>query len=217
MPPARTYELRRRRAAVRARRELLANENVIGWFQGRMEFGPRALGGRSIIGDRAQREDAVGDEPEDQVPRIVPAVRAVRVWPSACRDYFELDRASPYMLLVAPVREELRIPLTEAQKSAVRHRQAESEALATARRSRTSITRRASRPCTQTPIRGTSRAVEGVRAAHRLRRAGQHVVQRARRTDRLHAGGRVSLLHAHRDGLSRHRELPASPRPISRR
>ena len=56
---------------------LLAEEKVVGLLQGRMEFGPRALGGRSIIGDRALAEDAGGHEPEDQVPRVVPAVRAV--------------------------------------------------------------------------------------------------------------------------------------------
>ncbi len=56
---------------------LLVDEKVVGWFQGRMEFGPRALGSRSILGDARSREHAVGDEPEDQVPRIVPAVRAL--------------------------------------------------------------------------------------------------------------------------------------------
>ena len=58
--------------------EVIAGENVIGLCQGRMEFGPRALGGRSIIGDARTPEDAVGDEPEDQVPRELPAVRAER-------------------------------------------------------------------------------------------------------------------------------------------
>ena len=50
-------------------------EKVVGWFQDRMEFGPRALGSRSIIGDARSAADAVGDEPEDQVPRVLPAVR----------------------------------------------------------------------------------------------------------------------------------------------
>ena len=57
--------------------EALADGEVVGWFQGRMEFGPRALGARSIIGDPRSAEMQSGDEPEDQVPRVVPAVRAV--------------------------------------------------------------------------------------------------------------------------------------------
>ena len=48
--------------------DLLAAEKVVGWVQGRMEFGPRALGGRSILGDARSRGNADGDEPEDQVP-----------------------------------------------------------------------------------------------------------------------------------------------------
>ena len=68
-----------------------------------MEFGPRALGARSIIGDARSAEDAVGDEPEDQVPRIVPSVRALGAAGEGCASYFEIDRESPYMLLVAPV------------------------------------------------------------------------------------------------------------------
>ena len=57
--------------------DLMASEKVVGWMQGRMEFGPRALGSRSILGDARSREDAVGDEPEDQVPGVVSALRAV--------------------------------------------------------------------------------------------------------------------------------------------
>ena len=56
--------------------EILAGENVVGWFQGRMEFGPRA---RGALGHRRSEKpgDAVGDESEDQVPRVIPALRAV--------------------------------------------------------------------------------------------------------------------------------------------
>ena len=55
--------------------ELLANGAVLGWFQGRMEFGPRALGSRSILGDARLAFDAVGHQPKGQVPRVIPAVR----------------------------------------------------------------------------------------------------------------------------------------------
>jgi carbamoyltransferase len=93
----------------------LAGENVIGWFQGRMEFGPRALGGRSIIGDpRSAKMQSVMNlkiKYRESFRPFAPAVLAERVG-----DYFELDRASPYMLIVAPVREHLRIGMTEEQQ-----------------------------------------------------------------------------------------------------
>ncbi len=54
------------------------DDKVVGWFQGRMEFGPRALGARSIIGDPRSPTHAGHDEPQDQVPRELPAVRADR-------------------------------------------------------------------------------------------------------------------------------------------
>jgi len=94
---------------------VLAEENVVGWFQGRMEFGPRALGGRSIIGDaRSARMQSVMNlkiKYRESFRPFAPAVLAERV-----SDYFEQDRPSPYMLIVAPVKEELRIPFTEEQK-----------------------------------------------------------------------------------------------------
>lgn len=96
--------------------ELVGNENVIGWFQGRMEFGPRALGGRSILGDpRSTRIQSVMNlkiKYRESFRPFAPSVLANRV-----SDYFEHQQASPYMLIVAPVREELRIPMTEAQKA----------------------------------------------------------------------------------------------------
>jgi carbamoyltransferase len=94
---------------------LLAEENVIGWFQGRMEFGPRALGGRSIIGDpRSAKMQSVMNlkiKYRESFRPFAPSVLWERV-----ADYFEQTAPSPYMLIVAPVREALRIPLTEEQK-----------------------------------------------------------------------------------------------------
>ncbi len=94
--------------------EYLEQENVIGWFQGRMEFGPRALGGRSIIGDpRSSKMQTVKNlkiKYRESFRPFAPSVLADRV-----SDYFELDTDSPYMLIVAPVREELRIPMTDEQ------------------------------------------------------------------------------------------------------
>jgi carbamoyltransferase len=86
--------------------ELLKAEKVIGWFQGRMEFGPRALGNRSILGDaRSARMQSVMNlkvKFRESFRPFAPIVRRERVV-----DYFELDVASPYMLLVAPIKKEL--------------------------------------------------------------------------------------------------------------
>jgi carbamoyltransferase len=95
--------------------ELLEQEHVIGWAHGRMEFGPRALGGRSIIGDpRSAKMQSVMNlkiKYRESFRPFAPSVLAERV-----DDYFEQQTASPYMLIVAPVRESLRIPLTEEQQ-----------------------------------------------------------------------------------------------------
>jgi carbamoyltransferase len=92
----------------------LASERIVGWFDGRMEFGPRALGGRSILGDprspRMQAEMNIKIKFREGFRPFAPSVLRERA-----ADYFELDGDSPYMLLVAPVREERRIPLTAEQ------------------------------------------------------------------------------------------------------
>jgi carbamoyltransferase len=86
--------------------ELLKVEKVIGWFQGRMEFGPRALGNRSIIGDaRSTKMQSVMNlkvKFRESFRPFAPIVRRERA-----ADYFELETESPYMLLVAPVKREL--------------------------------------------------------------------------------------------------------------
>ena len=181
---------------------LLADEKIVGWFDGRMEFGPRALGARSILGDPRSPRMQARHEHQDQVPRRVPAVRAVRCCASACRDYFELDGDSPYMLLVAPVRKERRIPLTAEQ-----HKLWGIDKLNVPRSDIPAVTHIDYSARIQTVTRETNRALlrpdQGVRTADRLRRARQHVVQRARRADRLHAGGRVPVLHADEHRLPR--------------
>ena len=87
--------------------QALAAGAVAGWFQGRMEFGPRALGNRSILGDpRNPKMQSVMNlkiKYRESFRPFAPAVLAERV-----SDYFELDRPSPYMALVANVRHELR-------------------------------------------------------------------------------------------------------------
>lgn len=87
--------------------ELLQQEKVIGWVQGRMEFGPRALGNRSILGDpRSAKMQSVMNlkvKFRESFRPFAPIVLRDRV-----SDYFDTDCDSPYMLLVAPVRESLR-------------------------------------------------------------------------------------------------------------
>jgi carbamoyltransferase len=95
---------------------LLADERIVGWFNGRMEFGPRALGSRSIIGDprsaRMQAQMNLKIKFRESFRPFAPSVLRERV-----ADYFELDRESPYMLLVAPVKKERQIPMSDAQNS----------------------------------------------------------------------------------------------------
>jgi carbamoyltransferase len=89
---------------------LLATEKVVGWFDGRMEFGPRALGGRSIIGDarspRMQAQMNLKIKFREGFRPFAPSVLRERV-----SEWFELDRESPYMLLVAPVKAERQLAM----------------------------------------------------------------------------------------------------------
>jgi carbamoyltransferase len=93
----------------------LSNEKTVGWFQGRMEFGPRALGGRSIIADprseRMQKELNLKVKFRESFRPFAPSVLIEDV-----SKWFELDQESPYMLLVADVKKELQIPMSEDNK-----------------------------------------------------------------------------------------------------
>ena len=95
---------------------LLADEKIVGWFDGRMEFGPRALGSRSILGDprspRMQAQMNIKIKFREGFRPFAPSVLRERV-----ADYFELDCDSPYMLLVAPVKTERQIPMTKEQRA----------------------------------------------------------------------------------------------------
>jgi len=92
---------------------LLASENVIGWFQGRMEFGPRALGGRSILGDpRSTKMQSVLNlkiKYRESFRPFAPSVLREHV-----AEWFELDQDSPYMLMVADVARKHRLDATSA-------------------------------------------------------------------------------------------------------
>jgi carbamoyltransferase len=94
---------------------MLAQEKIIGWMNGRMEFGPRSLGCRSILGDprspRMQSQMNIKIKFREGFRPFAPSVLRERV-----ADYFELNCDSPYMLLVAPVKKERQIPMNDEQK-----------------------------------------------------------------------------------------------------
>jgi carbamoyltransferase len=95
--------------------DLIAGEKVIGWFQGRMEFGPRALGARSILGDARSRQMQetmnLKIKFRESFRPFAPSVLAEKV-----NEYFDLDRPSPYMLLVAQVTKSHRQEMTPDQE-----------------------------------------------------------------------------------------------------
>jgi carbamoyltransferase len=101
--------------------ELIEQERVIGWFQGRMEYGPRALGCRSIIGDaRSRRLQSVMNLKVKFRESFRPFAPCVL---SECTDQVVEMRssdASPYMLMVAPIKEELRLPLGPEEQRRLR-------------------------------------------------------------------------------------------------
>ncbi len=97
--------------------DAIEKEKIIGWFQGRMEFGPRALGGRSIIGDarseNIQTQMNLSIKYRESFRPFAPSVLEEKT-----AEYFDLKVPSPYMLLVAPVKEAIRTALsTEDQES----------------------------------------------------------------------------------------------------
>ena len=87
--------------------DLINEGSVVGWFQGRMEFGPRALGNRTILGDgrnpEMQKKLNLKIKYREGFRPFAPSVKA-----EDCQEYFDLDTASPYMLIVSPVKESRR-------------------------------------------------------------------------------------------------------------
>ena len=93
----------------------LKNEKTVGWFQGRMEFGPRALGARSIIADarsdKMQKELNLKVKFRESFRPFAPSILRENV-----NDWFELNCDSPYMLLVSNVKKDIQIPMSEKDK-----------------------------------------------------------------------------------------------------
>ncbi|MFL6936335.1 MAG: carbamoyltransferase [Xanthobacteraceae bacterium] len=110
------YEVLAEDAIIDETAQALVAQKAIGWFQGRMEFGPRALGSRSILGDpRApdmQKRLNLKIKYRESFRPFAPSVRHEDV-----AEWFELDEASPYMLLVADVAEKHRVAMTDEQKA----------------------------------------------------------------------------------------------------
>jgi carbamoyltransferase len=108
------YQVLERDELIDRTARLIADANVIGWFNGRMEFGPRALGSRSIVGDprspEMQTKMNLKIKFRESFRPFAPSVLEHR-----SADYFDLDTESPYMLLVSPVKEERRLPMTEEE------------------------------------------------------------------------------------------------------
>ena len=96
--------------------DLINEQNVIGWFQGRMEFGPRALGGRTIIGDsrspETQKTINLKIKYRESFRPFAPSIREENI-----SEYFDIDRSSPYMLLVADVGKNKQLPMSKEQES----------------------------------------------------------------------------------------------------
>ena len=96
--------------------DALKDEKVVGWHQGRMEFGPRALGHRSIIGDaRSSKMQSIMNlkiKYRESFRPFAPSVLREKV-----AEWFDLDTDSPYMLLVAQVKKNKQISMTEEQKN----------------------------------------------------------------------------------------------------
>ena len=93
----------------------LSNGKTVGWFQGRMEFGPRALGGRSIIADprseKMQKDLNLKVKFRESFRPFAPSVLSEEV-----SNWFDLDRESPYMLLVAEVKKNIQVEMNEENK-----------------------------------------------------------------------------------------------------
>ena len=173
-----------------------------------MEFGPRALGGALDHRRSAVAAHAVDDEPEDQVPRVVPALRAVGA-ARARRRVVRVSRATAPTCCSSPTsarRGGCRCPTTPDALWGI-------EKLNVPRSTIPAVTHVDYSARIQTVRRGDQpvllRHRRRLLPPDRLPGDREHVVQRPRRTDRLHARGRLPLLHAHRHGRPRARGLPA--------
>ena len=212
------HEIESRLVALGARFEVCDDETLIdasadalvagkalGWFQGRMEFGQRALGARSILADPRSPTT------QRTLNRKVKFRESFRPFaPSVLRedvsDWFDLDCDSPYMMLVADVKKDRRLALTDEEQTLFGI-----ERLNIARSEIPAVTHVDYSARIQTVHRETNpryhALLRAFRTAHRMPGPRQHQLQRARRADRMHAGRRVAMLHGNRDRFACNRQL----------
>ncbi len=110
-----TYHYKNREMLLDIVSDLISEKKVIGWFQGRMEFGPRALGNRSILGD------ARSPQMQEKINRKIKFRESFRPFaPAVLKEkigqYFEIDRESPYMLLVTDIKKEKQRKIKNEEK-----------------------------------------------------------------------------------------------------
>ena len=104
-----SYEKLERIELLKKTAQLIADGNIVGWYQGKMEWGPRALGCRSILADprKAEMKDILNEKIKhrESFRPFAPSILEEYV-----SEYFEIDRSSPYMLIVVPVKKPEKIP-----------------------------------------------------------------------------------------------------------
>ena len=193
----------------------LADGKALGWFQGRMEFGPRALGNRSIIADGRSRDMQSALNLKVKYREVVPTL-CTRGAAQRCGRMVRSRRRQP--LHAARGRRREAPPALDDRRGtgAVRHRKAQCAALRDSRRDpRRLFGAYPDRPRRDQPA--LPRAALRLQGQDRLSGAGQYQLQRARRAHRPYAGGRLPLLHGDRARCARGRQpVPGQGRPGSR-
>ncbi len=186
----------------------LAMGEAVGWVQGRMEFGPRSLGARSILGDprspSMQKMLNLRIKYRESFRPFAPAVLREDE-----ADWFELEVDSPYMLLVADVKRERRRRMSNEEEALFGI-----DKLNVVRSEIPAVTHVDYSARVQTVHADTNPRFHALISRFKAKTgcpgAGQHELQRARRAHRLHARRRVPLLHGQRNRVARHRQLHAA-------
>ena len=185
--------------------DALVAGKALGWFQGRMEFGQRALGARSILADprspTTQRTLNQKVKFRESFRPFAPSVLREEV-----SDWFDLDCDSPYMMLVAEVNKNRQRSLTDEEQKLFGI-----ERLNIARSEIPAVTHVDYSARIQTVHRETNpryhALLRAFKTAHRMPGPRQYQLQRARRANSMHAGRRVAMFHGNRDRLACNRQL----------
>ena len=190
--------------------DLIAAEKVVGWFQGRMEFGPRALGGRSILGDARSPEMQAMMNLKIKFRGVLPPVRPLGACASDVARVFRAGRATaPTCCWSRRCETSTGASWPEDETDALRASRSSTGPLDDPGRHPRRLLRPGADRRRARTTRSTTTLIEAFQEQDRLPGHHQHVVQRPRRADRLHARGRLPLLHAHEHGLPGARRVPA--------